>query len=93
MELSGWIFMTIAVFYFPLFVWLSFTYIESTKEPKRRPIYYGFLLSFCIFNILNNTLLKLNSSYGFSIIASFIVLFSVFMLLAVMRDKKVIEEY
>ncbi|MBK3497444.1 hypothetical protein JFL43_22070 [Viridibacillus sp. YIM B01967] len=91
MELSGWIFITIAVFYFPLFVWLSFAYIEPIQEPKRRQIYLGFLVSFGIFNVLNNILFKLNSSYGLSIFVGIIILFSIYMLLAVMKDKKIIE--
>lgn len=86
------VFTSLTVFFIPLFIWLSLTYTGYNKvgkaNSKRKGIYFGFLIILNMFYFVSNTLLSLNSSYGLPITILIILLFSMYMFLAVAKDKK-----
>ncbi|WP_157843266.1 hypothetical protein [Bacillus sp. FJAT-42315] len=92
MNYNGIFFVCLVTFYFPLFVWLSFSYIkfadDGSGHSKRKSVYLGFLLSISVFHFINRWLLNMRDSYGLMIIASIILVFSVYMLLVIMRDRR-----
>ena len=82
-----------AVLYFPLFIWLSLTYIgykDGIEDSKRKGIYAGFLLTICLFHFISNILFDIKASYGLPITTSIILSFSIYMLRSVMRAKKIV---
>jgi hypothetical protein len=93
------LYLIFAALYFPFFVWLSLTYIKHHKDgmddSNRKVKYVGFLLTLSIFHFLSNNLFELNATYGLFTTTLIILLFSMYMLRDVVRDKKsliVIEE-
>ncbi|WP_077618383.1 hypothetical protein [Bacillus sinesaloumensis] len=93
------IYIVLAVFYLSFFTWLSLSYIRNsnggTGDSKRKRIYVGFLLTLSLFHFFGNTVFELNASYGLPITTAIILLFSIYMSMVVVKDKKtgkVIEE-
>jgi len=86
------IYIILAGLYFPFFIWLSLTYIRYNNvgigDSKRKGIYVGFLLTLSLFHFSSNILFDLKASYGLSIVTSIILLFSSYMLRAIVKDKK-----
>ncbi|MDG5785856.1 hypothetical protein QA612_00015 [Evansella sp. AB-P1] len=93
------VYIILAVLYFPYFIWLSLTYIRYNKDgigdSKRKGKYVGFLLTISSFHFISNILFDLKASYGLMITTLLVLLFSIYMLRVVVKDKKllaVIEE-
>lgn len=91
------VYLILAVIYFPLFIWLSLTYIrfsnDASGDSKRKRVYMGFLLTLSLFYFISNILFDLKASYGLAITTSIILLFSMYMLMVVVIDRrKVMEE-
>lgn len=86
------VYIILAVLYIPFFIWLSLTYIRYSKDgigdSKRKGIYVGFLLTLSLCHFFSKILFDLKASYGLSIITSIILLFSMYMLRVVVKDKK-----
>ena len=85
------VYIIVAVLYFPFFIWLSLTYIgykDGNEDSKRKGIYAGFLLTICLFHFISTILFDIKASYGLPITTSIILLFSMYMLRSVMKDKK-----
>ncbi len=83
-----------AVIFFPFFIWLSFTYIrykDGMGDSKRKGIYLGFLLTISLFHFFSNILFDIKASYGLPITTSIILLFSIYMLRFVIKDKKTVK--
>ena len=84
----------LAVLYFPFFVWLSLTYIgykDGIGDSKRKSIYVGVLLTISLFHFFSNILFEINASFGLLITTSIILLFSIYMLRSVIKDKKLVK--
>ena len=93
------IYIILAVLYIPFLIWLSLKYIRYNKDgigdSKRKGIYVGFLLTLSFFHFISNILFDLKAFYGLSIATSIILVFTIYMLRVVVKDKKptmVIEE-
>ena len=85
------VYILLAVLYLPFFIWLSLTYIrykDGIGDSKRKGIYVGFLLTISLFHFISNILFDLKGSYGLLITTSIILLFSIYMLRSVIKDKK-----
>lgn len=84
-------YITLAVLYFPFFIWLSLTYIGYSEDAKRKGIYARFLLILSSFHFFSNTLFDIKASYGLPITTIIILLFSIYMLRSVIKDKKSVK--
>ena len=87
------LFIILSVLYFPIFIWLSITFVgnktDVIRHTKRKQLYVGFLLMLSLFHFTSNTIFNLNASYGLRISVSIILLFSIFMLGVLVRDKQI----
>ena len=84
----------LAVLYFPFFIWLSLTYIGyngGNGDAKRKGIYARFLLILSSFHFFSNTLFDIKASHGLPITTIIILLFSIYMLRSVIKDKKSVK--
>ncbi|KAB2331331.1 hypothetical protein [Bacillus mesophilum] len=86
------VFIILAVFSIPFFIWLSLTYVGYNKagqaDSKRKSIYFGFMITILLFNFISNNLFSLNASNGLPIVVSMIFLFSIYMLMAVAKARR-----
>jgi hypothetical protein len=86
------VYIVIVVFYFGFFIWLSMSYIRYGKDgvgdSKKKSIYVGFLLALSLFYFISNILFDLEASYGLAITTLIIILFSLYMLKVVVKDKR-----
>lgn len=86
------VFIILAVFSIPFFIWLSLTYIGYNKaghaDSKRKSIYFGFMITLVLFNFVSNSLSSLNASFGLPTVISIILLFSIYMLMAVAKERR-----
>jgi hypothetical protein len=88
------LFTILAVFYIPFFIWLSLTYVGYNKagaaDSKRKGIYLGFLILFNLYNLVSNSLFHIDASIGLPISISIILIFSIYMLWVISKDKKML---
>ena len=87
-------YITLAVLYFPIFIWLSLTYIGyngGNTDAKRKRNYAGFLLTLSLFHFFSNALFDIKASYGLPVTTSILLLFSIYMLWSVIKDKKSVK--
>ncbi|KGR77965.1 hypothetical protein [Ureibacillus sinduriensis] len=87
------LFIILSVLYLPVFVWLSTTYVgyhkaEGSGDSKNKRVYIGFLLTLSSFHLISNTIFNIKASYGLPITVSIILLFSIYMLTVIVRDKQ-----
>ena len=86
------IYIILAVLYIPFFIWLSLKFIRHNKDgigdSKRKGIYVGFLLTLSVFHFISNSVFDLKATYGLSIATSIILVFTIYMLSVVVKDKK-----
>ncbi|EON71877.1 hypothetical protein [Lysinibacillus sphaericus] len=90
MTFSGWIILTFAIVcYLPFFIWLSASYMNKSKRDnsKRQNTFWGFLVILGLLNSINTFYFKMNDTYSFAITIAIFLLFSLYMLIIVLKDK------
>ncbi|WP_107951590.1 hypothetical protein [Lysinibacillus parviboronicapiens] len=90
MTFGGWMILTFAIVcYLPFFIWLAASYLNKSKRDnnKRQNTFWALLVIMGLINSINTFYFNINDTYSFAITISVILLFSLYMLIIVLKDK------
>ncbi len=89
MTVSGWIILTfVIVCYLPFFIWLSASYLSERNKSKRQRTFWGFLVIGGLLNSVNTFYLKIQDTYFLAITILYVFLFTLYLLITVLKDKR-----
>jgi hypothetical protein len=77
--------------YLPFITWLSLSFLKSHRkegeDPNRKTRFSSFLITFPLINVVSR-IFHISVSYSLTIMISIAVLFNIYMLVTVIKDKR-----
>lgn len=89
MPFIGVAFLTFSIVcYVPFFIWLSASYLNNGDQSKRKKNFWLLLVTVGLLNPLNLLLFKFQDTYSLVVTIIIILLFSLYMISVVRKDKR-----